>query len=958
MRQVIVSGETCGTGSSSVAGLAFYTGSGYPAAYQNALFFADYSRKCVWAMRTGANGLPDTSTVQTITAAAGPVMLTTAPDGDVLYAGFDDDRLHRIRYVGGNLPPTAAIAATPSSGTSPLNVSFTAAASSDPEGQTLTFAWDLDGDGSFDDGTGPTRSWTYTGAAATTITARVLVTDPGGQSAVAATAILLNGTRPTAVIDTPSGSFQWKVGDPIGFSGRGLDPDEPGGQLPAAALQWEVNIHHCPSDCHVHGMQSFNGVASGSFNAPDHEYPSFLELRLTVTDPTGETASASVNIQPQTTTFGVAANVSGLQLVVNGTSQPAPFSRTVIVGSSNSLQAPSPQTLGGSSYAFGSWSDGLAQTHNVVAAATPTTYTATYTTNPSVTQTATFQVAAGADDIYEEGASFLPGDLETWLGNGPAGVTSVTALRFAGVTIPQGAEIVSARLEVNAAATQWNQLAFEIAAEAAGSSTPFGASSLPSQRPLLPARAAHSSDEQWLANTWYAVSTDLAPMLQQVVGQPGWASGNATSLIMRGQGSAWARKRIAAFETAPTRAARIVVTYRATPAGPTLSIGDVTLAEGNSGTTNAVFTVTLSAQPGATPVTVSYATANGTAVAPGDFTATSGSLTFTGTTTTQTVSVPIVGDTTVEAERRLHRHALEPRRRHPARRLRHRHDHQRRCRAGADAVDRRCHASPKATAARPPPSSRSRCRLNPVPPRSPSARHRERHRRRPRRLHRGDRLAHLHPRHHHAQTVSVTIVGDTTVEPNEDFTVTLTNPAGATLLDGSATGTITNDDVAPLPTLSIGDVTHRRRQQRHQHRRLHGDAVGSTRRHPRHRQLRHRATAPPSPPETSPPATGSLTFTGTTTSQTIPIAIVGDTTLEATETFTVTLTQPHWRHPARRFRHRHHHQRRRRRGRADRHVPDRRRCRRRAGRRHQLRGDGQLDVGRQRPAARTSMSRA
>ena len=73
------------------------------------------------------------------------------------------------------------------------------------------------------------------------------------------------------------------------------------------------------------------------------------------------------------------------------------------------------------------------------------------------------------------------------------------------------------------------------------------------------------------------------------------------------------------------------------------------MAEGNAGTSNAGFVVTLSAQPGASTVTVNYATANGTAVAPGDYTAVaSGTLTFTGTTTTQTINVPIVGDTTVE----------------------------------------------------------------------------------------------------------------------------------------------------------------------------------------------------------------------------------------------------------------------------------------------------------------------
>jgi glucose/arabinose dehydrogenase len=771
-QQVIVSGETCGTGSSSVAGLAFYSGSGYPAAYQGALFFADYSRKCVWAMRTGANGLPDTSTVQTITSAAGPVMLTTAPDGDLLYAGFDDDRLHRIRYVGGNLPPTAAIVATPSSGASPLNVSFTAAGSSDPEGQTLTYAWDLDGDGSFDDGTGLTRTWTYTGAAATTITARVLVTDPGGQSAVAAATILLNGTRPTAVIDTPSGSFQWKVGDPIGFSGRGLDPDEPGGQLPASALQWQVDIHHCPSDCHVHGMQSFNGVASGSFNAPDHEYPSFLELRLTVTDPTGETSSASVNILPQTTTLGFTTNVSGLELVVNGAAQPTPFSRTVIAGSSNSIQAPSPQTLGGTAYAFGSWSDGLAQTHNVIAPVTPTTYQATYTAIPSVTQTVTFQVSAGADDVYEEGAIFMPDDVDLWLGNGPPGVTSLTALRFAGVTIPGGVEIVSARLEVNSAETGWNQLSFEIAAEAVPNSLPFATTNLPSQRPLLPARTTHSSDEQWLTNSWYVVSTDLAAMLQQVVNQPGWTAGNAASLIMRGVGGAWARKHIASFETASTRAARIVVTYRTAPVGPTLSIADATQAEGNSGTSTLGFVVTLSAQPGASTVTVNYATSNGTAVAPGDYTAvTNGSLTFTGTTT--------------------------------------------------------------------------------------------------------------------SQTIPIAVVGDTTVEPTETFTVTLGSPVGATLADGTATGTITNDDAAPLPTLAIADVSI-------------NEGNGGSKKLTISVTLSAASALPISvayatsdgtaTAQDYAAASGTLTFDPGTTRRTFTVTVEGDRIAEANETFFVTLT--------------------------------------------------------------------
>src|SRR5882672_10664978 len=59
------------------------------------------------------------------------------------------------------------------------------------------------------------------------------------------------------------------------------------------------------------------------------------------------------------------------------------------------------------------------------------------------------------------------------------------------------------------------------------------------------------------------------------------------------------------------------------------------------------------------------------------------------------------------------------------------------------------------------------------------------------------------------QTVSVTINGDTSVEPNETFFLNLTNATnGGTILDGQGLGTITNDDAtAAVGDISIGDVT-------------------------------------------------------------------------------------------------------------------------------------------------------
>ena len=80
---------------------------------------------------------------------------------------------------------------------------------------------------------------------------------------------------------------------------------------------------------------------------------------------------------------------------------------------------------------------------------------------------------------------------------------------------------------------------------------------------------------------------------------------------------------------------------------PSLSIGTVAHTEGNAGTTNFAFPVTLS-YASALTVTVNYATANGTATAPADYAAASGMLTFSPGITTQTVTVLVVGDTLAE----------------------------------------------------------------------------------------------------------------------------------------------------------------------------------------------------------------------------------------------------------------------------------------------------------------------
>jgi PKD repeat protein len=379
----VVPGETCPTGSSSIAGLEFYYGPGFPTQYEKALFFADYSRDCIWVMSAGADGRPVPSTVQTFAAgAANPVNLELGPDGALYYPDFDGGRIMRIAHIPGNQPPTAVATADPTAGPAPLTVQFSGSQSSDPDGDPLTYAWDLDGDTQYDDSTAvsPTRTYTADG----NYPASLKVTDDEGLSATAAIPIDVGESRPIATITSPAGDQRWRVGERFDFAGSATDQQD--GVLPETALDWELILHHCPSNCHQHPIQSWSdtdgGNAADHFFAPDHEYPSHLELKLTATDSAGLKDTKSVLLDPRTVNVTLTSPPNtnrSLTFNLNGKDGIEPFTSPVIEGSTNTISTPSPQVspTTGFNYKWTGWKHGGARTQTVVITA-PITYTAQF----------------------------------------------------------------------------------------------------------------------------------------------------------------------------------------------------------------------------------------------------------------------------------------------------------------------------------------------------------------------------------------------------------------------------------------------------------------------------------------------------------------------------------------------------------------------------------------------------
>jgi large repetitive protein len=314
-----------------------------------------------------------------------------------------------------------------------------------------------------------------------------------------------------------------------------------------------------------------------------------------------------------------------------------------------------------------------------------------------------------------------------------------------------------------------------------------------------------------------------------------------------------------------------------------LSVGDVSVPEGNFGTSNATFTVSLDI-PSEQTVTVGYATADGTATAGSDYTATSGSLSFGPGVTSKTVNVPVIGDSLNEADETFSFTLSSP---------------SNAALGTAQATGTILNDDPLPALSVPDQTvtegnSGTTTMTFTVSLNAPSGRTVSVHYA----TANGTAVA---PSDYAATSgdlvfapgdtskqVDVAIATDTWLEFDETFTLTLSSPSNATMADGSAVGTILNDDA--VPGISIDDVTA-----------PEGNVGTST------ATFTLTLSGPSGLPVSVEWATadgtatagsdyeaesGTVSFGAGETTKQVSVTIIGDAIHEPNETFTIPLTNP------------------------------------------------------------------
>lgn len=175
----------------------------------------------------------------------------------------------------------------------------------------------------------------------------------------------------------------------------------------------------------------------------------------------------------------------------------------------------------------------------------------------------TYQVSTSTDDArvsesaeYSDNGSTIQygGDSSQYVG-----------IRFQNVNIDQGETISSAYVQVTFGTAQWNQLDYIMYAEKTSNCSTFSSGAPPSTRTATTATVTHSSNVNTAIGT--ANLETMTSVIQEIVNQPSWTSGNSICIIIRGNGTQFSRKSFVAYDGSNVYAPKLIVSHGA--ASPT-----------------------------------------------------------------------------------------------------------------------------------------------------------------------------------------------------------------------------------------------------------------------------------------------------------------------------------------------------------------------------------------------------
>lgn len=272
------------------------TAANWPSPFKDALFFGDFSG---WIRSIGISTTGSVTDVATFDAdVPGLASIALHPfDGSLWITRFYG-AVSRYRYAPNlNLPPVARLASTESFGPSPLTVTLSAAASTDPEGTALTYLWN------FGDGATPvagpatvTRTYFSEAGVPTRFDPIVTVTDAAGQSHTATALVSVNNTPPVVNITSLIDGQLYPMDSETIFNCEAAISDAEHG-AGERMCSWLTILHH---NNHQHSEQpDFNCATSTVISALGcgAEMYSF-EVRLTVTDAAGLSVTDAVRLYP------------------------------------------------------------------------------------------------------------------------------------------------------------------------------------------------------------------------------------------------------------------------------------------------------------------------------------------------------------------------------------------------------------------------------------------------------------------------------------------------------------------------------------------------------------------------------------------------------------------------------------------------------------------------------------